>query len=461
MVYASMTPFLTPGRVFQQGGGPNGVETLDIGAPDELQHVVLAGRVASGEPYPRIIVGDPKLDFNYQSHQAPLFYYLTSAWMKVVGANQTIAFAKSIQEQEVPALLSELKENKLSSFGGQEAIQKEGLRIRFLNALIGGLTVLGCFAMGLYATTRASVGIAAALVSSLLPMNIALSGSISNDPLLFCLCTWVIALIVRALSPEFSPSGETICIKQALLIGLLVGLAFLTKTSALLLVPVGIVAMIAGRDKLPLKKMVPAVFLALLIGGIWWGRNQSVYGEPFVLKTFQEAFQGRSPLAADMIARVGASTYWSNVLQIASYSLLGVFSYMDIYLPEVVYKLATIIYVAVAMGAMVSWLRNRTPISASTWVLASCGLVTFLLFVQFNQQFFQAQARYLLPAIGPIAVLFGSGLHSWAKSRSKYGIAGVAIGLSLVNAYVLTILPDNFVSRTQPPQEQENPDAQP
>jgi hypothetical protein len=40
-----------------------------------------------------------------------------------------------------------------------------------------------------------------------------------------------------------------------------------------------------------------------------------------------------------------------------------------------------------------------------------------LLFISFNLHYFQAQARYLYPALGPIACAFGAGALQLARGR--------------------------------------------
>jgi hypothetical protein len=45
------------------------------------------------------------------------------------------------------------------------------------------------------------------------------------------------------------------------------------------------------------------------------------------------------------------------------------------------------------------------------------AVIILVLFLRFNSQYFQAQARYLLPAIGPIAVGFALGGLALARGR--------------------------------------------
>jgi hypothetical protein len=435
MVYAVNTPYLTAGRVFNQGGGPKGIETIDIGAPDEMRHVVLAGRLASGEPYPKLLKDDPRLDFNYQAHQPPLFYFLLSGWMKVVGAQKSIDFAADVQKKEPAEMIQWLKQPRTPEENS------EGYKLRFLNALIGAAGVLGVYALGFWATGKRLVGLGAALFAALLPMNLALSGAISNDPLLITLSTWIVALCIRYLQAPH--------ISLVLATGFLTGLALITKTSAFGVFPVLLATAIFAKGLWPLISGVMGCVLAIPT----WLRNKSVYGEFLLQKHFIEVFSPRSPLASDLIERLGAGAYWQSVAQLTTYSFIGVFGYMDIFLPETLYTFTVFIVLAICIGSVVKWLRARTVISPATWVIWVFFVTTVILFIQFNLGFFQAQGRYMMPALCAISVAVGTGLYAWFGGKTKNAIIGLGIYLLLLNAFALVTLPDHFAVRTQAPQQ--------
>src|SRR2546421_8305209 len=104
--YASITPYHTPGRYRDA----NWAIIPDIGAPDELQHVVNVQTFLNGH-LPVLDANDPNLGAHYQAHQPPLFYILAAGWAKVFG---------------------------YTGLGSQGA----GLTLRALNVLIGCANVL-------------------------------------------------------------------------------------------------------------------------------------------------------------------------------------------------------------------------------------------------------------------------------------------------------------------------------
>lgn len=410
MLFASRTPFMTPGKVFTQGGGDDGIYTVDIGAPDELQHVVLIGRLAGGGSYPVMDPKDPKLNFTYESLQPPLYYMLAAGWSKAMGLTAVPKFADYVEKNSYQDAEQVLKNGTFTEIGStRAAVDQEGLKLRMLDALIGALGVLGVFALIWWSSLNRWAAAAGAGLAAFLPMNIALSGAVSNDPLLICLCTWVLALLALVARDE-------LCVKRGLMIGFLTGLAFLTKTTALALVPVLLLAPLFNRDTIRFKRLIPGAILALLIGGYWWMHNVSAYGDPFALKIFNDAFKDRNPTAEAMIARVGSGPYWQAVFTIMLHSFVGVFSYMDIYLEPWVYKAAWGLLAVSGLLGMIQIAKggNREdegPTRRSIHLLNIVFIVVMLvLFVQFNRGFFQAQARYVMPAIGPISALCGLGI---------------------------------------------------
>ncbi|MEQ1934040.1 MAG: glycosyltransferase family 39 protein [Fimbriimonadaceae bacterium] len=416
LTFAKETPYLMTGRVFNMGGGKDGIATDDIGAPDELQHLIQIGRIYNGEPFPHLVPNDPKIDFYYQGHQTPLFYYAGAGWCKLLGITETPKLAEFIRTHENQELKDLLKKNTFEEIEStREKIQSESLRMRLMSVLLGCITVLGVYALGKWAYSE-KIGLWAASFAALLPMNVALSGAISNDPMLICLSTWVVALLIGTMK-------TTLDWKRAMGIGVLAGLALLTKSSAMGLLPIMAFAFFmfrretGGEQTKWLRLGSVTLGVALLFGGAWWIRNLQVYGEPLVINTFYEAFKDRTPTAELFIGRVGVTTYWKLFSEVAAQSFVGTFSYMDINLSDLTYKLAWLLFSGVGLIGYAG-LKGRGKLA--NWTLLVTFLVVFGLFVQFNRIFWQPQARYILPAIGPIACLFGAGVNFLAEKSKTF-----------------------------------------
>ena len=419
-VFAAETPYRRPGVLLTQRDPGTGQfqRAPDIGAPDERQHANYVRHLMDGKGLPVFRPGSPDLYETYQAHQPPAYYVIAAAWCKALGIDPAAA---------------------------------NGSGLRWLNALVGLATLFAVYFGALWGFGRQDWALAAT-AWCLMPMVVALHGAASNDPLLFCLATWVLALLARAMSDGWTPRLEVG-------IGVLVGLALLTKTTAVaLFVPVAL-ALSTARGRPGFARSAAVVLaIPLALAAPWWVRNTGLYGDPLALRAFNEAFVG-SPQAAVFVAAFGATGSWFGlVLWWTARSLVGVFGYMDVFLFErlgsekggSVYLAILALLGIVAIGAAARG-RDGTDSPKAVgfgWVAAGFGLAVAVLFVRFNAQFFQGQARYLYPAIGPIAWLLGAGVCRLAGPRSKWAWAVVAVALVALNLAAIATIREGFALRT-------------
>ncbi len=418
LVYASITPYRTGGILRFQGRS----HADDIGAPDERQHANYVQHLLDGKGIPVFKPGSLDIYETYQSHQPPLYYLLCAGAAKMTGQSD-------VQQRST------------------------GLVLRGFNGLLGAVAICGVFFIGLWGFRSENIGLGAAAFAGLLPMNVGLSSAITNDVLLILLCTWTLALAAKGARDGWN-------IKIALGIGLLAGLAMLTKTTALALifaVPFFFLTKTDdGKSKVDVKPLLTSFAVMLVLAVPWWLRNKGLYGDPFAMKAFTEAFQG-SPKANDFIRELGPMGYWSGmndtplklgVLTWTFKSLFGVFGYMDIFLADPLYwifglGMATLLFFTIKG-------RGRPEVSEAAPVrhgLTVFFIVVLALFMRFNSEYFQAQARYLLPALASLSIAAGCGITALASQKPKTGIAILACTLLASNLYVISILPDEFKLR--------------
>lgn len=456
--YATSTPYRQAGALLGLGK-PQKVQ--DIGAPDERQHVNYVKRLLAGKGFPVFSPTDSNLYETYQSHQPPLFYLLAACWCKVTGA-------ADLDHRD------------------------DGLKLRALNVLIGAGSVAGVFFLAFWGFRNPEVALSAAAVTALLPMFTALSGAVSNDPLLILLCTWVLAITAKCLRDEWSW-------KRIAAIGILTGLAFLTKTTALALAPVLLLAAFLPQEKdIPVeqedsstletldkldrarkpKAALPMILvsglIALAMVGPWWVRNQKLYHDPFAITAFNAAFKG-SAQKADLVKSIeamdpgssGELTYWKDwVGWWTARSFVGVFGYMDIWLnergtsftgasekgnaPNTLYRLMLACLVLCVLGWVIAVTKEEWQESKSVQIMnAAFSVVVLLLFLRFNMQYFQAQARYLYPAIGPIACGVAVGAWQLLGKWQKFALPAIALIFVSVNVSALEQLPSAFSQRIE------------
>lgn len=440
-VLAQITPYRQAGVLLGQRDPTTGrpAAAQDIGAPDERQHANYVQHLLAGKGFP--VLGDPDENGyeNYQAHQPPLYYLLGVSWSRITGA-----------DPEDP---------------------QKGRPLRYLNCLIGLGGVLGVYFLGLWAFRKPEIGVLAAAFTALLPMNLALSGAVSNDPLLIALCTWVLAVCALAVREGWTW-------KRAVLAAVLTGLALLTKTTAVALLPALLLAALIPQTKKPSLAMAGATALiALLIAAPWLIRNQRLYGDPLALSAFQKAFTG-NPTPDTFIQpleQLGESpteakwTYWSEgVAWWTTRSFLGVFGYMDIWLsengrsdtfpsaftskpaqPSLVYRLFEAFMALAFIGWLLATFSPESRDARSVQVLnVTFAVIIVALFIRFNMQYFQGQARYLFPAIGPISLGIGLGAFRLCKSKWMPALAILIVLPAAVDALALSRLPGEFAART-------------
>lgn len=397
-MFAWVTPYRQAGHLVHQRG-PDGrpAQVPDIGAPDERQHTNYVAHILEGKGLPVFNPGSPDLYETYQAHQPPLYYLLAAGWCRLLGVDP------------------------------RTSDQTTGVKVRSLNALVGLATLLGVYVGAVALFKSESVAVAATAVG-LLPMNVALNAAVSNDPMLIAFCTWSLTGLVLGIRSGFST-------KVILIVGLSTGMALLTKTTALALLPVVASGLLVSRVR-DWRVWAGCLALPVALALPLWLRNHGLYGDPFALKAFNEAFVG-SPQASVFIDGLGPWMYWTNfVLWWTARSLIGVFGYMDIFILErisrtasdVFYNVATCVLVLILVIGIVQALRVSRD--DPRFRLALVPILVFpvivaLLFVRFNMQYFQGQGRYLYPAVAPVAWLLAAGVTASKDRPTSPGSAVV------------------------------------
>ena len=165
--------------------------------------------------------------------------------------------------------------------------------LRALCAACGAVViVLAARAARLAFPERPVVALATAPFVAFLPMFGHMTGNLSNEPAAMALGAWAWLQMVRMVRSDAAPTA-----RGAALLGVTLGLAALTRLTALLWLPCAVVvlAYLAARDRPRVSLRVPLAFagcLALCLAP-WFLYSQSAYGTPF-LRTFDR------PLLADV-----------------------------------------------------------------------------------------------------------------------------------------------------------------
>ncbi len=402
--------------------GQYAARTPDWQAPDEPAHYNYVRQIADDRALPVLEPGDWQQDYQdtltttgfhpdlldrldtvqYEDHQPPLYYLL-----------QTPLYALTDGDLRM---------------------------MRLFSVLLGAGVVLCTWAVLWTAFPRwPCMALTGAGFVAFLPQHLAILGSVSNDALaeLVAALTVLVVVVYLGNSRGMAQSSES----QArhispLVLGLLAGAAMLTKTTIYFLGGIVVLAVLLRwrRERWPLRTgaahLAAVIVPALLLGGLWWGRNLSVYGgtDVFGLQRHDEVTVGqmRTDTYIDVILGGSERQYLENYAETTFHSFWGQFGWMAIPMPLNVYRALLLFTLGVLIGAGLFVWRRRIPHALSgpqrdvLIVFAAVIVLVFAAYALYNRDFVQFQGRYLYPALIPLAFVVASGLNGWAALVEDY-----------------------------------------
>lgn len=404
-------------------GGIYGVSSPIFEVSDELRHVALIEHYARGNGFP---VQDPKnLGFYEQEGSQPPLYYVSMA---------ALAQLFDLSDFRQIAQLNPHEHN----IGRADATDNQNMLLpmpadnfpwrgtalfvhiaRLLGVLMGAITVICtyCIARNL---ASPSVAIVAASLVAFNPMFVFISASVNNDTLVSMLAALALLLATRALK-----NGLTS--RRAMLLGLVLGCAALTKASALVPVMLIPAALLLNqvwafrpitaqtmaqvlRQRRFLGQMALCVGFILILAGWWYARNQMLYGDFSATRIQAEidGFRNPVPTVWDLIGEWNGfhQAYW------------GLFGAVNIPMHTWVYRAFETMLIAAAFGWLFAIYDWRFMIAAERnlnhqfavllcWAIVAAN---FAALVRWTMLTYASQGRLLFPAIAAISVLLALGL---------------------------------------------------
>ena len=234
-------------------------------------------------------------------------------------------------------------------------------------------------------------------------------------------------------------------VKDSLLLGIVLGLAALTKTSALGLIPLALLSLLVSiwrqldlKNKswqhgllFAIRHSLLVILPVLLIAGWWYYRNYQLYGDWLGWNAFIQVLGKRAhPASLRQLwgERWGFSlSYW------------GLFGGVNLPMPEWIYRVLNAAATLAAIGLLVYILhaiRNTHHASRIThhvlrlWPLTLLLLwaaAVFIGLVRWATVTWSSQGRLVFSAISAISVLLVMGLFGWLPRRvGKWGVTLLA-----------------------------------
>jgi len=397
-------------------------------APDEVWHYGYVRWLAGGHGL--AAAGSTGVAQWAQEGSQPPLYYLIAAGLTAPIATDNAGDAVRYNPHAVVGNADSFGNRAMMVHGPAHAWPWHGVALaahlaRLFSILLGATTVVCTYgvARGVAPGWLAAAPLAGALVA-FNPQFLFISAAVSNDNLVTALCAAGLWLCVSLVGASRLPSTRRLA-----LLGLLVGLAALSKLSGLLLagLALGTLLLIAWRRRswrFLLRAVLIVTVVALAVAGWWYWRNYALYGDPLGLTAMFAALPART-------APAGAAELLSLVPGVWR-SFWAVFGWFNVVADEWVYWL----YTALALAGVLGWLvippfhpRNRKiPFSRDAAILlvlwsGAVGL-SLVRWAQINYP----QGRLLFPAIAAAMPLLALGLLAWWPPAWHRWVAGVVAG---------------------------------
>ena len=271
-----------------------------------------------------------------------------------------------------------------------------------------------------------------AVFLAFLPQHLAMNSGVNNDALAEAILMGLWVLLAAERNGHRAARGW--------IGGALLGLGFLTKTT---IYPMAVVVLLgvlawAAQEGAPsserLRRLARWLGPALLLGGLWWGRNLITYGWPDALGLRQhDRVVVGQPRTTEWIARYGLGATLERFRVFTFQSFWGQFGWMGVVLDARLYFLFAWLTALglLGLGLHLGRARRGSPLwgMRGLLLLLNAGL-TAGAYIGYNLSFVQHQGRYLFPALLPIALGFTAGLQAWLEGPAARGLMG-ACGLGI------------------------------
>jgi 4-amino-4-deoxy-L-arabinose transferase-like glycosyltransferase len=284
------------------------------------------------------------------------------------------------------------------------------LALRLFSVVLGGLLIVVAFLIvHQIAPGSPTLALGAAAFVAFVPQHVAMMAGAQNDGM----AELLLAVIVLQISKS-----------RWVTLGVLLGLALLTKGTIYIAAPLVAIAIWSAYRIQPLPRKWTwliqrgiLVFVpALILGALWWIRNIAVYGWPdFLVSLRHTAVVVGQPTSAEWVAQYGWGYLLQHFFAVTFKSFWGQFGWMGVPMPPRYYVALGAFSLAALAGCVWAAAPRLKFILADIRIqfLGAWVILTVLVYIYYNTTFVQHQGRYLFPALIPIGLVFTVGLRQW------------------------------------------------
>ncbi len=413
-------------------------------APDELQHYARIKQL--GEAI-GLLQLDPAVSqlSHQQRYQQPLYHLLgvlATFWDNAGDMPQLLRFNPHADIGVAKAdgnvnLLIHTSEERFPYQGTSLGVHA----LRLLSVLMGTGTVLITYLITLEIfPQRQYLALGAAAVNAFIPQFLFISGAVNNDNLVTILSSLVLWLLIPLVETPILRLGSVqVSVRRSVLLGVIIGLATLTKVNSLGLLPLAVlvVAISSYRQrsvKLFASRAALLLSAAALVSGWRFVRNWRLYGDPTALQMFLNTLAPRQPQPT--LRQLMAE--WGDYAQ----SLWGLFGLGNVPLGDPAPRILDILALLGALGMLIflirAWQRRQTNERAwiKVLVLLAWLVILFGSLMSWVIRIATSIGRFLFPAISSISILLFLGLSQFVPQRYTKMLACLIGGLMFVIAAV-------------------------
>lgn len=395
-------------------------------APDEIWHFSFVRVLATQRSMP-LQPTEGKDMWLREAAQPPLYYLVAAPLVAPLDTSDFPGFARFNLAHPAVTAGSQSKAPNVFIHTDHEAFPYHGAVlavhiVRLLSVLWGAGTVAGAFLVARQVVPgRPGVALAAAAMTAFNPHFVFISSVVNNDVAAACLCTVALWLTIRLAEEEATRGLE-------LALGLVLGLALLSKLSALALLFLVALALglkwVRDRDSRGLVVRGSIVFgVAAVIAAWWYARNWMLYGDPLAWDVWLADIGVRGISLPELLTQLGhvATSFWS--------------PYDGLFPTPVFWGLGLLAVLAVAGWVrLIAVRRARAGVSTPGLLLASAWFVVlFASLVRYMTTTPSAEGRLLFPGIGALSLLLTLGLDAAVPRRWS------AVTLGVVTASLFTL----------------------
>jgi hypothetical protein len=406
-------------------------------SPDEIHHFAYVEYLLRQRQLPVAELGGAINEF----HQPPLYYGLAAAfaaptWWADSSPQRRLEPEQRIDPNPFWAFrIGQVGVDNKNQYlhRPEEALPYQGwaLRVhwvRLLSIILQSLTIVATYKIGREIfPARPALYLGSLAFVAFLPQFLFIASSVSNDNLIIPLTALLIWLWIRGLRTGLTATWT-------LAVGVLSGLAVLTKMSGLSLIPFSLaVALLIGWRRQTVRKAALAsaaiIAIALALASPVLLRNLALYGEPTALDRMSAIWGRHDPPLAFDVALGEAPNIWT--------SFWARFGYGQIPIPNVFYIALAAIAIVAAAGLIMGYIRFRpTPADRRFWqilVLIAVGaMFVFLVFSYVRVSLTGSNGRFVFPALPSYATLLFLGLSLWTPP-SRHGTLAAAVHASMIS----------------------------